>query len=40
MLASMGDGKRCIANLGHGILPDTPVESVRAMVDAVVEWRR
>lgn len=28
-----------IFNLGHGILPETPVDSVRALVEFVREWR-
>lgn len=38
VLESLG-GRRHVFNLGHGILPGTPIEGVQAMVDTVVGWR-
>ena len=33
-----GGGRGHVFNLGHGILPDTPISGVEAMVAAVKDW--
>lgn len=40
VLEEAGGRRGHIFNLGHGIRPETPLESVEAMVDAVVGWPR
>jgi len=37
ILARAGGWPGHVFNLGHGVLPETPVDHVRAMVDAVHE---
>jgi uroporphyrinogen decarboxylase len=39
ILDSIDNHDRLIFNLGHGIFPETPIESVQAMVDAVHSYR-
>jgi uroporphyrinogen decarboxylase len=39
LLKRTGSRPGHIFNLGHGILPETPVENVRAVVDIVHEFK-
>jgi uroporphyrinogen decarboxylase len=39
ILAMAGGRAGHVFNLGHGVLPQTPVDHVLALIDAVHEWR-
>ena len=39
LLEQWGDGPY-IFNLGHGILPDTPIPHVEAVIEQVINWRK
>jgi uroporphyrinogen decarboxylase len=39
-LLEQTQGQRHIMNLGHGIMPDTPIQSVQALVDTVKQYSR
>ena len=40
MLERVNPNKRYIASLGHGIVPETPIESVHAFIDTVHSFQK
>jgi len=39
ILEKVGGRPGYIFNLGHGVLPRTPVENVKHLIDVVHEWK-